>query len=284
MKFLALLFATASMAVAQTNETLVSTTNDLLKARVTGDRVSLRAEPNLEGYLLDRVMRGEELVCLGKTNGWVAVQAPETLDFWISGEFVRNGVVQPEKLNVRAGPSLNYPVVAVLNGGDTVSLRGEFNAWLKIVPPPSSRVWISEDYVEFIQPPAPEPIVEAAPEPELVQETSSETKPEPEAETTVVPEQETLPPLMLVLDKAKKQGVYVEIPGVLRRANPGLYKLVLIDGGFEEPICLVRGRESQMEHYLNRSMLIKGKRYWAKDVDLPVVQPELIHLDPIIND
>jgi len=282
MKFLVLVLATASMALAQTSETLVTTTNEVMKVRVTGDRVSLRASPDLEGYLLDRVMRGEELVSLGETNGWVAVQAPETLDFWVSGEFVRNGVVQPDKLNVRAGPNLNYPVVAILNAGETLSLRGEFNTWLKIVPPPSSRVWISEDYVEFIQPPAPEPVVEAAPEPELMEEISPE--PEVAAETEIVPEQEQLPPLMLVLDKAQKQGVYVEIPGVLRRANPGLYKLVLIDDGFEESICLVRGRESQMELYLNRSMLIKGKRYWAKDIDLPVVQPELIHLDPIISE
>ncbi len=280
MKCLVLMFAMTAAAMAQTSETALSSTNEVMKLRVTGDRVSLRTEPSLDGYLLDRAMRGEELIYADKTNGWVAAHAPETLDFWVAGEFVQNGVVQPEKLNVRAGPSLNYPVVAVLSGGDSISLRGEFNNWLKIAPPSSCWVWISEDYVEFIQPPAPEPVVEAEPEPELVENAT----PEPEAETEVIPEKEKMPPLMLVLDKTRKQGVYVEIPGVLRRANPGLYKLVLIDDGFEEPICLVRGQESQMERYLNRSMLIKGKRYWAKDIELPVVQPELIHLDPIISE
>jgi hypothetical protein len=24
--------------------------------------------------------------------------------------------------------------------------------------------------------------------------------------------------------------------------------------------------------------------YWAKDIDLPIIQPEKIHLDPIISD
>ena len=280
MRLMWLLFAMASVAVAQTNETVMAQTNDMLRVRVAGDRVSLRAAPDLEGYLLDRAMRGEELTYLDKTNGWVAVQAPASLDFWVSGEYVQNGVVQPEKLNVRAGPNLNYPVVDVLNGGDTVALRGEFNTWLKIAPPPASRVWISADFVEFLQPPAPESVVTAEPKPEIA-ETSG---PDPEGETEIVPEKATLPPLMLVLDRSREQGVEVEIPGVLRRANPGLYKLVLIDGGFEEAICLVRGQESQMERYLNRSMLIKGRRYWAKDIELPVVQPERIHLDPIITD
>jgi hypothetical protein len=112
-----------------------------------------------------------------------------------------------------------------------------------------------------------------------------EAEPAPESRPAA-PEQseEELKPLVLVLDKSKEQGTYDEIPGVLRRANPGLYKLVLITDDFEEPICLVRGRESQMERYLNRAMLIKGKKYWAKDVDLPILQPVTIHLDPILAD
>jgi len=262
-------------------------TNGVLKVRVTGDRVNLRARPDLNVEVLDSAMRGEEMVCLEQTNGWVAVQAPESLDYWVAAEYVQNGVVQPEKLNVRSGPSQNYSVVAVLSKGDTVSLRGEFNDWLKIAPPQGSKVWISADFVEIIEPPKPEPVIETIPEPELVVEPA----PEPEVESAdaepgpvVESEKEQLPPLILVMDKSKPQGNYDEIPGVLRRANPGLYKLVLISGGFEEPICLVRGKESQMERYLNRSMLLKGKVYWAKDIDLPIIQPEKIHLDPIIAD
>ena len=278
MKPIVLLFATAVLAVAQTDEP--APTNQVMKVRVTGDRVSLRAEPKLDSYLLERAMRGEELVFVDKTNGWVAVEPPESLDLWVAGEYVQNGVVQPKKLNVRAGPSLNYAKVGVLEAGDTVALRGEFNKWLKIAPPRQCRVWISDDYAEIIQPPLPEPAEVSRPEeaegPADVAEAVTETE--------VIPEKVELQPLMLVLDQDKDQGVYVELPGVLRRANPGLYKLVLIQSGFEEPICLVRGSEAQMERYLNRSMLIKGKRYWAKDIDLPVVQPERIHLDPLIVD
>ena len=203
---------------------------------------------------------------------------------WVAGEYVQNGVIQPEKLNVRSGPSLNYSVVAVLSKGDVVSLRGEFNDWLKVAPPQGSRVWISEDFVEFIEPPKPEPVIEAIPEPELVVEPAPEVESLADPEPVVKSEFEKLPPLILVMDKSKPQGEFDQIPGVLRRANPGLYKLVLIADGFEEPICLVRGKESQMERYLNRSMLLKGKVYWAKDIDLPIIQPEKIHLDPIISD
>ncbi len=250
------------------------TSNEVIKVKVTGDRVSLRATPSVNGDLLDRAMRGEEMVYFEKTNGWVAVQAPDSLNFWVSSEYIQNGVVLPDQLNVRSGPSLNYYVVAVVEKGDALALRGEFNNWLKIAPPIGSRVWISEDYVEMINPPKPEPVVEPEPEPE----------PEPVVVAPVEEPEEELPSLMLVLDKTKPQGKVDKIPGVLRRANPGLYKLVLISGGIEEPICLVRGRESQLEKMLNRSLLIEGKVYWLKDIDLPVIQPEKINLDPIIEE
>lgn len=268
MKFLLVLFVAVTTVSAQTNL--------IPKVRITGDRVSLRAMPSLEGQLLDRAMRGEEMVYFQKTNGWIAVQAPDSLDFWVAAEYIENGVVKPEKLNIRSGPSLNYNAVAIANRGDLLSLRGEFNNWLKIAPPMGSFVWISEDYVEIIGASKPPPVVVAAPKPVPAPKPIVKEK----AEST----EEELPTLMLVLDKSKPQGKKDKIPGVLRRANPGLYKLVLIVGDMEEPICLVRGRESQLEKMLNRSLLIEGSVYWVKDVDLPVIQPEKINLDPIIAD
>lgn len=282
MRLLLILLAAVSTAAAQTNE--------VNKIKVTGDRVSLRAKPSLDGELLDRAMRGDEMIFYEKTNGWVAVQAPDSLSFWVAQQFIEDGTVTPKKLNVRSGPSLNYNAIAVVSRGDVVEVRGEFppadeagaaqsnvSKWYKIAPPEGAIVWISEDYVELVEPPKPDSVVAVEPEP-VVEE------PEPVVEKEPVPKMDELPPLMLVLDETKPQGKADRIPGILRRANPGLYKLVLIAGEIEEPICLVRGRESQLEKMLNRSLLIEGQVYWAKDVDLPVLQPTKIHLDPIVSD
>lgn len=277
--------ALSTAAFAQTDPSAGVQTNDVIKVSVTGDRVSLRATPSINGELLDRAMRGDELVYHESTNGWVGVQAPDTLDVWVSGEYVENGVVVPTKLNVRSGPSLNYPVVAVLSNGDTVEVRSEFNEWLKIAPPAECLIWISRDYVEFINLPAPAPVTAKVSD-ERAEEVAEPDPAEP-AEQQVAesgPGQESPPPIKLVLDQSRQQAVYVEIPGVLRRANPGLYQLVLIENGMEQPICLVRGREDQMDQCINRMVMIKGLRYWVKDVDIPVVQPEKIIINPIITD
>jgi hypothetical protein len=246
--------------------------DEMEKVRVTGDRVSLRSEPNLErSEVLDRAMSGQEFEVLGREEGWVAIQAPAEMNFWVSAQYLTNGVVVPNKLNVRSGPSKNYNTVAVLERDQKVELRGDFNGWAKIAPPPGSRVWISAEFVETIQPPTPV-------EPVLV---------EKKAETPAIvygsAKSDALKPLVLVRDETKTQGQPDEIAGVLKRANPGLFKLVLIAGEIEEPICLVRGNVAQLEKYVNRALLIKGHIYWAKDVDLPVLQPQTIIPDPLLK-
>lgn len=286
MKRFILMFAMASVVSvtpAQTNETPVVQSNDVPKVVVTGDRVSLRAAPSLNGDLLDRAMSGDELIYYSETNGWAGVQAPKTLDVWVLAEFIQDNMILPEKLNVRSGPSLNYPVVAAIRKGDTVEVRGDFNGWLKIVPPESCVVWISADYVKHINPPVEEPepkieVPEEKPEPEV-------KKPEEVIEEK--PEEEELPPLMLEIDGSRVQQVMVTVYGVLRPANPGLYQLVLIEDEWEEPVCLIRGSEAQkeeLEQLLNRSLRIKGRRYWLKSTYLPLIQPEDIEMEPLILD
>ena len=174
--------------------TAFSQTNEAIKVKVTGDRVSLRSMPDVNAELLDRAMRGEELVFLGETNDWMAVQAPDSLHFWVSSEYIPNGIVVPSKLNVRSGPSQNYSVVCVVNTGDAVSLRGEFNEWLKIAPPIGSRVWISKEYVEKIEPPKPKPVAVPEPEPEPV---VVEPEPEPIAVVPALTEEEKKPLMLL---------------------------------------------------------------------------------------
>jgi SH3-like domain-containing protein len=275
MKNYLLLFA-AFLAVAVSAQT-----NEVTKVKVKGDNVNLRTRPTIDAEAIKdaMMMRGEELIYVSQTNNWVEVELPEYLDCWVASKYVQNGLVTPNKLNIRSGPSLNYSVVGVVPRDTKLAVRGEFNDWLKIGPPKGCRAWIFGELVDIIEPPKPEP----EPEPVVV---VPESQPEPEPEPVVAKKEpeEDLPPLMMVLDKTKKQGTYDEIPGVLRRANPGLYKLVLVTEDFEETICLVRGSERQLERYLNRTLLIKGKKYWIMDTDLPVLSCDVIHLDPIITD
>lgn len=274
MKLILLLLVMGTTAWAQTNE--------IITVRVTGDRVSLRSAP-VDGKVLDQASRGEELVLLSQTNGWASVQAPEYLNFWVASEYLVEGIVQPKRLNVRSGPSLYYNKVAVVDRDDVLTVRDEFNKWFKIAPPEGSFVWISTNYIEMVE--VPEPVVVVAPpvvvevEPVVVQVEPVVVQPKP-----VYGRKASPPAQRFVLDKTMKQEVERVYPGVLRRANPGIYKLVMVWSGLEETICLVKGDINQMEKYLNQSVRLKGPIYWVKGIDVPVMTPTVIEPAPLLSE
>ena len=112
--------------------------------------MSLRAAPSLEAGVLDRAMRGDVFKELGRTNEWVAVEAPEYVDAWVSESYLTNGVVIPNRLNVRSGPNRNYAVLTVVEEGTKLEELDRFHSWVKVAPPMGSRVWIHVDYTESV--------------------------------------------------------------------------------------------------------------------------------------
>lgn len=245
--------------------------------KVTGDRVSLRAEPDTNAVLLGKAMMGDALVLKDNTNpDWVGVQPPESINLWVSGEFVSNNVVLPEILNIRSGPSLSHSLVGSAVKGDTLAGRGEAGGWLKIAPTSNTVIWISRTYVD-----APAmPVVVVAPVEEAI--AVSDAPPvvpviaEPTAQE-VMRAVSTSAQKKLIADPAKEQGIEASYTGVLQPADDMLYKL--IDDHFSDIIvCYVRGNAAQMKTFSGMKLEVTGKAYWAEGKDLPVVVPSKIKL------
>lgn len=124
------------------------------EARVTGDKVNLRAKPDLSGMgeVVGQVRYGDTLRVRSVGEEWVEVAVPEGIDLWVAKEYVQaDGTVSARKLNVRCGPSYQFNVVGVVERGTKLQARdgGAGNAeWLKIAPPEGASVWIYKEYVE----------------------------------------------------------------------------------------------------------------------------------------
>ena len=117
--------------------------------RVTGTSVNLRASPSSESEVVAQVSKGDVLLAgEGVLTNWVPVSAPENVDVWVHEGMVGEGVVTAPKLQVRAGPGINYRTIGKLEKGDKVVVRGQWREWLKIVPPANCRLWISAAYLE----------------------------------------------------------------------------------------------------------------------------------------
>ena len=246
---------------------MIASSNILADVRVTGDRVSLRAAPSLEAGVLDRAMRGDVFKELGRSNEWVAVEAPEYVDAWVSESYLTNGVVIPNRLNVRSGPNRNYAVMTVVEEGAKLEELDRFHSWVKVAPPKGSRVWIHVDYTESV----PSEVGELVEEPRMIA-----------SEAVVFDEVElVLPVLPLELDTQQDQGLEQTFVGRLDRANPGLYQLLSSD---DQVMCLVRGRVEQLETLVDRWVGIEGLAYIIKASALPVLQPQRIVMDPLVMD
>lgn len=75
---------------------------------------------------------------------------------------VLSGVIS-STVNVRLGPGTNYPVVAKLDKGAKISVRGRDieNRWLVLIPPPNG--WVNRDYVTLNGDPNGLPVIDAPP-------------------------------------------------------------------------------------------------------------------------
>ncbi len=77
---------------------------------------------------------------------------------------VASGVIS-STVNVRLGPGTNYPVVAKLNKGTKISVRGRDveNQWFVLIPPPNG--WVNRDYITLNGDASTLPVIDAPPTP-----------------------------------------------------------------------------------------------------------------------
>ncbi len=120
--------------------------------RVLADNVNLRAKPQLTAEVVAQASYNETLTAREIGEEWVEVAAPTNVSLWVMKQYVQlpQNTIGAPRVNLRAGPSINYNIVDTLALGDPIVPRGEeVQEWLKIAPPASAHVWISREYVEI---------------------------------------------------------------------------------------------------------------------------------------
>ena len=173
--------------------------------KVVSNGAELRSAPNARAHVVSSVNRGDSLSAIElPATGWAKVAAPGNVQLWVYGDLVRKGVVIVPTVCVRAGPGINYDPVGDLKRGDTVSVNGSHEDWLKVVPPQGSFLWIERRYlVDAKSTSTPQPVPE-------VTEPAPEIKP-------AIPD----PPVQPAVSKVpKKPEAQVEAPAEVPVKRP----------------------------------------------------------------
>lgn len=270
-------------------------------ARVTANRVNLRAQPASTSEVVGQVSEGDVLTVKSVREDWIEVEAPAAVDVYAHRDFVQAGVVTAQPLNLRAGPGINYSRIGALDRGTRVEVRGEFGEWLKLAPTPGVSLWISPELVrlsvpEPVTPPPAPPAPEPAPPP-LVRTPEPMVLPPPVARGGRPPAPQAPPahpvgpmlesgailPADLKLAPVARQGALVQREGriyvptfTLGRPSPFQFLAGPLNDG--QLIAYLRGNNAQLAQLERHPIRIQGREYWVQGSRHPVIVVEQIML------
>lgn len=292
-----------------------------IPVRVTAHNVNLRASPNPTGDLLGQAGYDDRLEARELGEEWVEIVPPASVEGWVKAEYVLRpqNTIGANRVNVRAGCSINYNVIDTLPLGAQVEPVGELGEWLRIKAPPTARVWISRQFVDVVRPEEPAPAAEPEPTPPpepprkpgrprtkaapdsapatvpaavpsrpavpVPTPIVSPSVPETDADAASPGEIPVPPPKDLKLIPLNGQGRLTEIEGRLRAAPlineaPTRYRVVRWQNNRWQILCHVYGDAGKFRSLKDKQVRVRGREYWIQKAAAPVLVPDRIQEIP----
>ena len=120
--------------------------------KIRGNKVRLRAEPNLDSEIIKELSKGDFLVVTGEASDYYTVRAPSDAKAYVFRTYVLDDVIEGSHVNVRLRPDLDAPIVAQLNSGDRVvsTANDSHSKWMEIEHPSTVPFYVAREYIENI--------------------------------------------------------------------------------------------------------------------------------------
>lgn len=225
-------------------------------ARVTGDRVNVRAKPILGSEIVTQLSLNEEVLVVEETDEWAKIKGPVHSKCWVHSDYVKDGVITANGVNMRCGPGVAFPSLVKVNKNTKVNVIDESGDWVRVSPPVEFTVWVSSKYLEYegsVDKEAEEKIVKVVEE-ETSKEEPIETEEEMEfVEVSVVPGTISVSEDEIAGVKLKSYIGTLEDLGVIIN-RPGTYKLVARG----KWVCILKSPTLDLNPYVNRVIRIEG--------------------------
>ena len=189
------------------------------------NNVNVRAQAAINSEVVAHLQKGQAVTVLEEVTlkkpktdepaKWFRIALPTNVTAWVNHDYIdaTNKTVKARRLNFRAGPSEDHSVLGRLEKGDTVTVLGEKNGWLKIEAPGIAHGFVAAHLLS--KEPPPTAIAEVKP-PKVVKPVAM-VKPTPVVIPTLPPPPPTLTELKPAetLVVAKPPTTVVEPPPVV---------------------------------------------------------------------
>ncbi len=243
-----MLFLGDVLGVQASEEDIEFPFNGIISANNVNIRVG--ASPNFE--ILCQLNKMDKVVVQGITYQWYKVKLPKQARCFISKDYVYQGIVYADNVNIRAGRGTNYNVLGQLNSGDLVTILEEYESWLRIEPPEDFIGWVHSDFVEYYS------------SGELTQEERMEEAVE-EAEEIEEAKEEVEPPPIA-------SGIIEDLGVIINR--PGKQKLIGNDGR----IFYLKSESVDLAKYVYYRVRVWGSMWELPELKYPLIVVEKIEL------
>lgn len=119
-------------------------------AKVCRNKVRLRTEPNLDAHIIKEMDRDELLAVIEENDEFWAARPSKETKAYVYSNYVEDGVIQGERVNIRLRPDLDSPILTQLNSGDPVEGQpcGLNRRWTEITIPEGVRFYVAKELVE----------------------------------------------------------------------------------------------------------------------------------------
>lgn len=233
-------------------------------ARVTAEKVNVRAGQSENFEKLDVLNQKDEVVVVGKSYSWYKIRLPRTAKSFIIDKYVDvkgdMAEVTADRVNVRAGADVNRTALAQLAKGTKVRIIEKLEGWYRIEPIDESYGWISEEFLAFKSNVIPSQAAAVVNPPEVV-----ELKPvQPTASSSV-----SVSEKIVTLKGTLKAPVTQEL-------SVPEYQLLTDD----KSVYILQGMEHVLKEFLHSTVQVEGrmKEGLEDPSSRPVVQVSRIQL------
>jgi hypothetical protein len=119
--------------------------------KVTGNKVRLRINPDLESYIIKELKKNELFLVLGEENDFWAIKPQSKTKGYVFRSYVIDNTVEAERVNIRLSPDKEAPIIGKLQIGDKIvnKICEKNNKWLEINLPKNVKFYISKTYVSY---------------------------------------------------------------------------------------------------------------------------------------
>ena len=114
---------------------------------------NVRAGDNINFEILCKLKKGAAVKIIDKRYSWFKIVLPKKAHLYIKNDFVdipeekTQGVVNADRVNLRAGPATKYSILGQVSEEEMLKVISEKDGWYEIEPPANTAGWIHSSQI-----------------------------------------------------------------------------------------------------------------------------------------